>query len=150
MHPRVASLVRALSLFAAILAIINFLAALYVVSEYVIYLDVEDVIEILPWFSLPLAVLLVAASVYLMERALSVLSTAPSSPGSFAEASLAETETVPAGTSVEELKKYEEYLAKLEELRRLGQVSEAAYQALMKEYMARIEELRRQSSHKGS
>jgi hypothetical protein len=43
----------------------------------------------------------------------------------------------------EELKKYEEYLAKLEELRRSGQVSETAYRTLMEEYTARIEELKR-------
>jgi hypothetical protein len=141
MPPRVASLVRTLSLFAAILAIITFLTGLSLVSEYGIYFDFRVVLW---WFCLPLAVLLVAASVYLIERALSTRSTTPSSPGSFAEASLAKTGAVPAVTPMEEeLKKYEEYLAKLEELRRSGQVSETAYRTLMEKYTARIEELKR-------
>jgi hypothetical protein len=42
-----------------------------------------------------------------------------------------------------ELKKYEEYLRKLEELRAGGKVSEQVYQALKKEYEAKVEELRR-------
>jgi hypothetical protein len=132
-----------LSLFAAILAIITFLSGLSLVSEYDIYYF-DDFRVVLWWFCLPLAVLLVAASVYLIERALSTRSTTPSSPGSFAEASLAKTGAVPAVTPMEEeLKKYEEYLAKLEELRRSGQVSETAYRTLMEEYTARIEELKR-------
>jgi hypothetical protein len=132
-----------LSLFAAILAIITFLSGLSLVSEYYIYYF-DDFRVVLWWFCLPLAVLLVAASVYLIERALSTRSTTPSSPGSFAEASLAKTGAVPAVTPMEEeLKKYEEYLAKLEELRRSGQVSETAYRTLMEEYTARIEELKR-------
>jgi hypothetical protein len=48
----------------------------------------------------------------------------------------------PTGTSLEEeLKQYEEYLAKLVELKLSGKISDNAYQALKEDYKAKIEEL---------
>jgi len=47
------------------------------------------------------------------------------------------------------LKKYEEYLAKLEEFRSLGQISEEAYQMLKGEYTAKINELKKKIQAKG-
>jgi hypothetical protein len=52
------------------------------------------------------------------------------------------TNVPPTGTSLEEeLKQYEEYLAKLVELKLSGKISDNAYQALKEDYKAKIEEL---------
>lgn len=63
-------------------------------------------------------------------------------PETTAEAAPVKTNLLPAGTSLElELKQYEEYLAKLVELKPSGKISDNAYQTLKEDYKAKIEEL---------
>lgn len=90
-----------------------------------------------------LAVLLSAISVLLVSEGTRGQPSAPISlPETATEAAPVKTEVLPAGTSLEEeLKQYEEYLAKLVELKLSGQISDNAYQALKEEYKAKIEEL---------
>jgi len=134
------TLVETLSLFSAILAVMNFLVAVSFYLDYGIF-DIRWVF----WdFSLPLAMLMVATSVYFATKStrerLTALLSSPKAPTE----AVIKTEVIAAETPLnEELKRYEEHLAKLEELRRAGQVSEEVYQTLKGEYTAKIEELRR-------
>jgi DNA integrity scanning protein DisA with diadenylate cyclase activity len=134
------TLAEVLSLFSAILAVMNFLVSMSFILEYGVF----DIRWVFWEFALPLAVLLVAISVHFAMRFTREQLTAlqPSLRAS-AEAAI-KTEVIAAGTTLEdELKRYEEHLAKLEELRRSGQVSEEVYQTLKGEYTAKIEELRK-------
>jgi DMSO/TMAO reductase YedYZ molybdopterin-dependent catalytic subunit len=92
---------------------------------------------------LELAVLLISISVLLVSERTHEQQNAPMSlPETTAEATPAKTTLLPAGTSLEEeLKQYEEYLAKLVELKLSGQISDNAYQALKEDYKVKIEEL---------
>jgi len=108
--------------------------------EYGAELDIRWVF----WGLGELTVLLVAISVYFATKTTREQLTALLSSLRTSAEAVIKTEVIAAGISIEEeLKRYEEYLAKLEELKRLGQVSEEAYQALKGEYMAKIEELRK-------
>ena len=92
---------------------------------------------------LVLAVLLISISVLLVSERTHEQQNAPMSlPETTAEAAPVRINLLPAGTSLElELKQYEEYLAKLVELKLSGQISDNAYQALKEDYKAKIEEL---------
>ena len=92
---------------------------------------------------LPLAVLLNTISVFLVSEGAREQQNAPMSlPETTAEAAPVKTNLLPAGTSLElELKQYEEYLAKLVELKPSGKISDNAYQTLKEDYKAKIEEL---------
>ena len=94
--------------------------------------------------------LLTALSVHFVTKSTrEQLTTPPSPPRTLVEASTAKTKVATSEPSLkEELKRYEEHLAKLEELRRLGQVSEGAYQTLKEEYAAKIEELKKRMQAK--
>ena len=126
-------------------------ASAYLMAEFVIFWSgwvfgsfLASVFFLVFSLCLPLAVLLTSLSVYLVAKsAREQLTALPPSPRASAEAAI-KTEVIAAGTTLEdELKRYEEHLAKLEELRRSGQVSEEVYQTLKGEYTAKIEELRK-------
>lgn len=113
-------------------------------------LDIRDILNnfFLVNLSLAAAVLLTAISLYLETletRSARGQLIAPSPlAGAPTRAAPAKMEVIPAGAPLEEeLKRYKEYLAKLEEFRLSGQVSERAYQTLKGEYTAKIEELKR-------
>ena len=93
--------------------------------------------------ALALAVLLLAISIILSSEVTHEQQNAPISLlETTAEIAPVQTNVLPAGTSLEEeLKQYDEYLAKLVELKLSGKISDNAYQTLKEDYKAKIEEL---------
>ncbi|MCC6005305.1 MAG: hypothetical protein LM590_13290 [Thermofilum sp.] len=151
---------RVLGFIAVILAFMAFISGLWFLYRYVSGWRVWAIQEVSPWydlveiswdFCLPLAVLLITVSVYLSTRGGTEQPVEqPSQPRTSSEAVQVKNEVTPVGASLEgELKKYEEYLAKLEEFRSLGQISEEAYQMLKGEYTAKINELKKKIQAKG-
>jgi len=124
---------------------LSFVALISVMQLLTIYPLPHDIGSFLWIFCLPLAVLLITISVFLVSEGAREQQNAPMSlPETTAEVAPVKTNLLPAGTSLElELKQYEEYLAKLVELKLSGQISDNAYQALKEDYKAKIEELMR-------
>jgi hypothetical protein len=134
------------SLFLSSVALISVFSAvnLYYSHDYSHGIRIIFYEEILLSLScLVLAVLLSAISVLLVSKGTREQPSAPMSlPETTAEAAPVKTNVLSAGTSLEEeLKQYEEYLAKLVELKLSGKISDNAYQALKEDYKVKIEEL---------
>jgi hypothetical protein len=122
---------------------LSFVALISVMQFLTIYPPLHDIGSFLWILCLPLAVLLITISVFLVsEGAREQQNASTSLRETPAEVAPVKTNVPPTGTSLEEeLKQYEEYLAKLVELKLSGQISDNAYQALKEDYKVKIEEL---------
>jgi hypothetical protein len=134
-------LIRLLNVISIFLSFVALISVMQFLTIY--YPPPHDIGSFLWILCLPLAVLLITISVFLVSEGTREQPGAPISlPETAAEATPVKTKVLPAGTSLEEeLKQYEEYLAKLVELKLSGQISDNAYQALKEDYKVKIEEL---------